>query len=61
MSIRNILARSNGSARLVKIPDSKRPTAESLANLNREISAQISANDAMRSRSMQNASKASRK
>lgn len=59
MSIRTILARelsrSNGKARLVKIPDHMRPTAESLANLNREISAQISVNDDMRFRSMKNA------
>lgn len=59
MSIRNVLARelarSNGKARLVKIPDSKRPTSESLEQLSSEISAQIEANDLMRARSMENA------
>lgn len=59
MSIRTILARelsrSNGKARLVKIPDSMRPTAESLKHLETEIGAQIGANDDMRFRSSQNA------
>lgn len=58
MSVRNVLARelarSGGSARLVKIPEDKRPTAESLENLRREIGAQLRQNDAMRQRSMEN-------
>lgn len=53
------MEKSNGQAKLVKVPASRRPTAESLRKLEREISAQISANEAMRSRSMQNASKMS--
>ncbi len=63
MSISRILTKemekSGGKAKLVKVPASKRPTAESLRKLEREISAQISANEAMRSRSMQNASRMS--
>ena len=64
MSISKILSRamdkSGGSARLVKVPANRRPTAETLKKLEREISAQVIANEAMRSRSMQNASKMSR-
>ncbi len=59
MSIRTILARelsrSNGKARLVKIPDHMRSTAESLKYLEMEMGAQIRANDDMRFRSAQNA------
>lgn len=64
MSISKILQKemnkSNGNAKLVKVPMNRHPTAESLKKLEREISAQIAANEAMRSRSMQNASKMSR-
>ena len=63
MDLRNILAKemskSNGEAELLKVPANRRPTAASLRKLEREISSQISANDAMRSRSMQRASKMS--
>lgn len=63
MSISRILgkemSRSGGSARLVKVPADRRPTAETLKKLEREISAQVSANEAMRSRSVQNASRLS--
>lgn len=52
--------KSGGCARLVKVPASRRPTAKTLKKLEREISAQVSANETMRSRSMQNASKMSR-
>lgn len=59
MSIRDVLAREmgkgNGTVRLVKVPRSKRPTAESLRELEDEISSHISANEAMRCRSMNNA------
>lgn len=48
---------SNGKIRIVEVPPEKRPTAESLAKLEREIKAQIDANDAMRHRSYINASK----
>lgn len=64
MSISRILSKemnkSGGCARLVKVPANRRPTSETLKKLEREISAQVSANEAMRSRSMQNASKKSR-
>ena len=47
-SIRTILKKemekSNGAARLVKVPKHMRPTAESLEKLDREISAQIKSN-----------------
>ena len=47
-SIRTILKKemekSNGAARLVKVPEHMRPTAESLKKLEREISAQIESN-----------------
>ena len=59
MSIRDIIAlemeKSGGEARLVTVPRELRPTAESLQKMEREISAQISANEVMRSRSMQHA------
>lgn len=63
MDLRNILAKemskSNGEAEFLKVPANRRSTAASLRKLEREISSQISANDAMRSRSMQRASKMS--
>ena len=63
MDLRNILAKemskSNGEAEFLKVSANRRPTAASLRKLEREISSQISANDAMRSRSMQRASKMS--
>lgn len=55
----NEMARSGGSARVVKVPDCRRPTATSLKKLGREISSQINANETMRTRSLLNASKAS--
>lgn len=59
MSIRTVLARelsrSNGKARLVKIPEHMRPTAESLKHYSDEVQSQIRENDAMRFRSMKNA------
>lgn len=42
---------------LVKVPQSMRPTPESIGKTGRRISAQIRKNDAMRHRSMVNASK----
>ncbi|MBO5199066.1 MAG: hypothetical protein J6B85_11180 [Lachnospiraceae bacterium] len=49
--------KSGGRVRIVKVPASKRPTAESLKKLDREIAAQVSANEAMSNRSMLYASK----
>ena len=55
MSIRHIIAKemnkSNGLARMVKVPQDKRPTAKSLERLQREINAQIDENEKMRRRS----------
>ena len=63
MNLKNILAKemakSGGEAEFVEVPIDRRPTVESLKKLEREISSQISANDAMRSRSMQRASRLS--
>lgn len=56
MSVRRVMAKemakSNGSARMVKVPADRRPTVDSLRKLEREISAQVNANEIMRSRSM---------
>lgn len=64
MSISDILNKemnkSGGSARVVKVPADRRPTAETLKGLEQEISAQIIANEGMRSRSMHNALRASK-
>lgn len=54
-TISKIANRSNGEAVLKKVPASKKPTADSLKGLEIEVSAQVSANEAMRSRSMQSA------
>ena len=54
------LGKSDGAARLVKVPENRRPTASTMKDFETEVSAQVSANEAMRSRSMQNASKVSR-
>lgn len=59
--IKNEMNKSDGRVKVVKVPADRKPTAESLRKLEREISAQISANEAMRNRSMQNASRLSGK
>ena len=48
---------SNGKMKIVKVPDDKRPTAESLKQLETEIYAQIQSNIAMEHRSYINANK----
>lgn len=52
MSISNILKKemlkSNGKAKVVKVPQHMRPTAESLKQLEREISTQLDTNRKMR-------------
>lgn len=57
MSISNILAhemaKSNGTVRLVKVPQNMRPTAKSLKQLEKQIQAQLDENYAFRWRSMQ--------
>ena len=45
------MEKSNGAARLVKVPKHMKPTAETLEKLEREISAQIESNRRMRYRS----------
>ena len=56
MKLSRVLARemekSGGVVRVVKVPNERRPTAESLRTLERQISAQLDANEAMRNRSM---------
>lgn len=49
--------RSNGAARVVNVPDERIPDYQQLKKLETEISAQITANEAMRNRSILNASK----
>ncbi len=55
--LHKVAEKSNGKMKIVKVPPEKRPTAESLAKLDREINAQIEANRAMEHRSYINASK----
>lgn len=55
--LKKVAEKSNGKMRIVKVPPEKRPTAESLEKLEREIGAQIDANRAMKHRSYINASK----
>ena len=47
------LARSNGKAKLVKVPKHMKPTLESLKQFENEVSAQIESNDLMRARSIE--------
>lgn len=65
MDLFNVLTKemekSGGKARVVNVPENRRPTAESLRKLEREIASQINANEVMRSRSMQRASEMSRR
>lgn len=51
------MSNSGGRVRIVKVPDSKRPTVTSLRKLDREIAAQVSENEAMSTRSVLYASK----
>ena len=55
--LKKVVEKSNGKMRIVKVPPEKRPTAESLEKLEREIGAQIDVNRAMEHRSYINASK----
>ena len=45
--------------RIVSVPKAMRPTAESIEEMGRRISAQIQSNNAMRSRSLSNAAERS--
>ena len=65
MSIRTVstkaMERSGGKVRVIPVPADKGPDAESSKKkLEREIAAQIDANEAMRNRSIQNADKRTR-
>lgn len=46
--IRKEMAKSNGTARMVKVPQDRRPTLESLKKLEQEITAQVKDNERMR-------------
>ena len=55
--LHKIAEESDGKMKIVKVPPDKRPTAESLAKLEREINAQVEANRAMEYKSYINANK----
>lgn len=57
--MRKEMEKSGGQARVVPVPGDRCPTPESLRSLEYEIASQISANEAMRNRSMLNATKRS--
>lgn len=48
--------KNRDDVKLVEVPESMRPTQESIEEMGRQISAQIRSNNAMRYRSMINAS-----
>ena len=50
-TLHKIVEKSNGEAKLVKVPKGKRLTQKSLERLEKEIGAQIEQNRAMRERS----------
>lgn len=55
--LHRIAEESNGKMRIVKVPPERRPTAESLKKLDREIKAQTNALSTMEHRSYINANK----
>lgn len=55
--IKNEMNKSGGRVRIVQVPMEKRPTGESVKRIDREIAAQVSANEAMSNRSMLYASR----
>lgn len=55
--LHKVAEKSNGKMKIVKVPPEKRPTAESLVKLEREINAQLETNRAMEHRCYINASK----
>lgn len=55
--LHKLAKKSNGKIRIVKVPTERRPTAESLKELEKEINAQLEANRAMEHKSYINASK----
>ena len=54
------MVQENGGARLVKVPQEKRPTVEGIKKLENEIEAQTSKNAAMRAKSYYMAQKRTR-
>ena len=50
-TLHKIVEKSNGEAKLIKVPKDKRPTQKSLESLEREVCAQVDSNRAMRERS----------
>lgn len=56
LALEQQMLKSNGSAKVVKVPKHMRPTRESLKNLETEIASQIEANEIMRNKSIQKAS-----
>ena len=48
MNISNVISKqmtkSGGKVKIVKVPDNKRPTAETLKKLDNEVAAQVKAN-----------------
>ncbi len=55
--LKRVAKESNGEIRIVKVPPEKRPTAESLKNLDRQIKAQTDSIRDMEHRSYVNSSK----
>ena len=55
--LQKIADESDGEMRIVKVPENRRPTAESLKRLDNEIKDQVEKNRAMEYRSFINASK----
>lgn len=55
--IEHEMQKSGGTVKIIKVPSHMKLTAESLNKLDREISAQVKANEAMRHKSMINALK----
>lgn len=59
--LKNEMKRSGGSVRVVKVAAERRPSADALKKLDRQITSQLSANEAMRTRSAERASRLSSK
>ena len=50
--LHKIVEKSNGEAKLVKVPSDKRPNQKSLENLEREVGAQVDSNRAIREKKL---------
>ena len=51
------MEKSNGEVRIVEVPKEKRPTAEDLIKLEKEIRSHVAANEAMVERSLKYSNK----